>query len=153
MPAACAAASASATSAATITRPYEGQARSALALRDVFALEPLHRDVGLPVVELTERDDLHDPGVTQAREHAALAPEPRLFARVDPGQRDDLERDGLSGDLVPGPVDDPDAPTADLALDDEAPGERLRARSDHARFPEPTDEDLGAHRRASPPAG
>ena len=96
IPAACAAASASATSAATSTDCDEGQARPALALRDVLALEPLHRDVRLAVVELTERDDLHDARVAQPREHAPLAPEPRLLACVDPRQRDDLERDRLA---------------------------------------------------------
>ena len=113
IPAACAAASASATSAATwsaLRRAASGDAP--LALRDVLALEPLHRDVRLPVVELPERDDPHDPRVAQPREHAPLATEPRLFARVDPRERDDLERDRLAGDLVARAVDDADAAAA-----------------------------------------
>ena len=58
--------------------------RAALALREVLALEPLHGDVGLPLVEGAERDHADDPRVVQPRQHAPLAVEPRLLARVDP---------------------------------------------------------------------
>ena len=155
MPAACAAASASATCAATSRHCDEVERRAPLALRDVLALEPLHRDVRLPVVELPEGDDAHDPRVVQPREHAPLAAEARLFARVDARERDDLERDGLAGHLVVRAVHDPDAAAPDLALDDEAAREaRCGERAPSCRAsPSPTDEDLGAHRRASPRAG
>ena len=106
----------------------QDERRPALALRDVLALEPLHRDVRLPLVELPERDDAHDAGVVQPREHAPLAPEARLLARVDAGQRDDLERHRLAAHLVLRAVDDADAAASDLALDDEPSGEGLGLR-------------------------
>src|ERR1019366_1868322 len=117
----------------------ERQARPALPLGDVFALEPLHRDVGLPVVELSERDDLHDRRVPEPREHATLALEPRLFAGVDAGQGDHFERDRLAGHFIARAVDDADAAATDLALDDEPPRQGLGGeRRRHARFFAPT---------------
>ena len=68
------------------------QRRAALALRDVLPVEPLHRDVGLPLVELPEGHHAHDARVREPREHPPLATEARLFARVDAGDGDDLER-------------------------------------------------------------
>ena len=60
------------------------------------------------------------PGCTSAREHATLALEPGLFARVDAVDRDDLERDGLARHLVVRAIDDAHAAATDLALDEEA---------------------------------
>ena len=56
-----------------LERLGERERRAPLPLRDVFPLEPLHRDVRLPVVELPERDDPHDPRVREPREDAPLA--------------------------------------------------------------------------------
>ena len=66
---------------------------------------------------------MHEP-----REHAPFATEARLFARVDAGDRDDLERDGLVRHLVDRAVHDADAAAPDLALDDEAPADRRLTR-------------------------
>ncbi len=116
----------------------ERHGRAPLALRDVLALEPLHRDVRLPVVELPEGHHPDDPAVAQPREHTTLPPEARLLARIDPRQRDDLERDVLSAHLVAGSVHDAHSAAADLALDDEPAGQRLRERCGHDSFLEPT---------------
>jgi hypothetical protein len=74
----------------------------------------------LSFVELAESDDPHDSGVVQARKNATLALKPRLFARVDAGERDDLQRNGPSSDLIVRAVNDPYSATPHLALDDEA---------------------------------
>ena len=49
---------------------------------------------GCRLLELPERHDPYDAGVMQAGEDATLAAKSRLFARVDPWQGDDFERDG-----------------------------------------------------------
>ena len=120
-------------------RVGERQGRAAHALRDVFALEPFHRDVRHPLVELPERDDAHDARVVQPREHAPLAGEARLFAGVDARDGDDLQRDGLIGDAIVRAVHDADAAAADLALDREALGQEAleRGRRHGARLPRP----------------
>ena len=65
-----------------------------MALRQILPLEPFHRDVRQPLVELSEGDDADDPGVFEPGEQPSLAPEARLLAGVDAGNRDDLERHG-----------------------------------------------------------
>lgn len=116
----------------------EPQRGAPLALGNVLALEPLHRDVGVALLELAERHHPHDAGVAQCCEQSSLATEARFFARIDARQGDHLQRDGKIAQLVARAVDDAHAAAADLPLDDEASSERLGGRIDHARFPEPT---------------
>src|SRR5690606_4499381 len=89
-------------------------------LRDVLALEPLHRDVRVALVELAERNDANDAGMAQAGEHAPLATEARLLARIDARDRDDLQRDRRAGHLVASAIDDADTAAAHFAFDHEA---------------------------------
>jgi hypothetical protein len=96
-----------------------------VALGHIFALEPLHRDEGLPFVELSKCHDTDDSRVVEPRQDATFALEPRFFARIDSRERDDFERDGVAPDLIVRAINDADATSADLALDDEAPGKRL----------------------------
>ena len=65
---------------ADLERLRERERRALLPLRDVLAFEPLHRDVGLPLVELAERDDADDARVAEPGEDAALATEARFFS-------------------------------------------------------------------------
>ena len=115
-----------------LDRAPERQRRALLALRDVLALEPLHRDVWVALVELAERDDAHDPRVAEAGEHAALAPEAGLLPGVDARNRDDLERDRRARHLVARAIHDTDSTASHLAFDHEAACEEpLKGRGRH----------------------
>ena len=128
----------------------ERERRALLALRDVLAVEPLHRDVGMPLVELPERDDAHDAGMTEPGEHAAFATEARLLAGVDAGDRDDLQRDGRLRDLVGRAIDDADAAAPDLALDHEAAREQPLKSRDHHVYERTGNEGACARPRRGP---
>jgi hypothetical protein len=116
----------------------EPQRSAPLPLGDVFAVQPLHRDIGVPLLELTERHYAHDARVVQPGKQPSFATKPRLLPRVDAWQRDDLQRDRMPAELVARAVHDAHATAANLALDDEASGERLARCGVHALFPEPT---------------
>src|SRR5688500_13293912 len=85
-----------------LERLTELQRRALLPLLDVLPFEPLHGGVGVALFELAERDDADDVVVVEPREHAAFASEARLFARIDSGDRDDLQSDGCARHFIAG---------------------------------------------------
>ena len=118
-----------------LQRLAQRERRVALPGLEVFAVEPLHGDVGRadlqpaaePVraghLERAEGDHPHDAGVIQVREHLPLALEAGLVRGVGAGGRDDLEGHALPGERVLGAVHDPGGPSADLSLDAKALGD------------------------------
>src|SRR5688572_4308972 len=115
-----------------LERAAERQGCALLPLRDVLSLEPLHRDVGMALVELPEGDDAHDPGMREPGEDTPFATEASLLVRVDARDRDHLQGDRRSRDLIARAVHDADTAATDLAFDDEAPHEEaLKRRRRH----------------------
>jgi hypothetical protein len=120
----------------------QGRLRALLARREIFALEPLHRDegralreavpvgVGVGLVERAVREHAHDARVGERREHLAFLQEALLIGRVV-GRLDQLERARLAGLLVERAEHDAGRAPPDLFQDLEALREELSLERSH----------------------
>jgi NAD(P)-dependent dehydrogenase (short-subunit alcohol dehydrogenase family) len=96
---------------------------AALTLRQIFAVQPLHRYVGQAALfEHAVGNGLDDAGVVEVLEQLALAHQALLLFGRDTGVgRDHLERDRPLRGQVEGPIHDAYPTSAYLALHHESP--------------------------------
>ena len=115
-------------------------------LREARALEPLHREIGLPTGGATMGHMTHDGFVLEGREQAGLLGKPGVLHRVG---SEDLQGNRAPAFFVPGAVDDShsaardealdgkSAPNADAreAIDGDRPGRRQRFETTWSKRP------------------
>ena len=148
-PAPCAASSAHGDLSRDLERLAQSERRPALPRRQVLAVEPLHGDVR-DLFEFSARDQLDDVRVVELLEQLALAQKRVLLRRLDPFDRDELERHPLRRFRDRTPVDDADPAAPHLALDLKPAAEK-RAIGQRRRLHYPIRTLLGEHGGRHPP--
>jgi hypothetical protein len=99
------------------------------AVREGHALEPLHNEIGAPIIELADGEDVDDIGVPYPVHRARFLNETRhrRGLRAD-GFAHHLDDDTLADDRVDGRIDRPHPAFSEFALDFVVPDTKSRCQ-------------------------